>query len=121
MFYIPLIMPPRRANAWDTNARNIYVITPIPNKEVSNDEFWNVIQMFAQSFAIQNNRWVQAPVNANFGSVVARVCGFVKSNQPEFLGSQIGENTLNFLDEIKNTEDDRVELVSYRFKDVAHL
>ncbi|KAH0743127.1 hypothetical protein KY290_031120 [Solanum tuberosum] len=49
-------------------------------------------------------------------------------NPPEFLGSQIGEDPKNFIDEVKKvfevmrvTGNDRVELASYQLKDVAHI
>ncbi|WMV29284.1 hypothetical protein MTR67_022669 [Solanum verrucosum] len=47
---------------------------------------------------------------------------------PEVLGSQVGENPQNFIDEVKKifrvmevTGNDRVELASYKLKDVAHI
>ncbi|WMV46121.1 hypothetical protein MTR67_039506 [Solanum verrucosum] len=49
-------------------------------------------------------------------------------NPPKFLGSQIGKNPQNFMDEVKKffevmqvTENVRVELASYQLKDVAHI
>ena len=42
-------MPPHRANARNVNARNANTAPPILDKEVSNVEFRNAIQMFAQS------------------------------------------------------------------------
>ncbi|WMV13396.1 hypothetical protein MTR67_006781 [Solanum verrucosum] len=49
-------------------------------------------------------------------------------NPPEFLSTQIGEDPQNFIDEVKKifgvmqvTENDRVELISYQLKDVAHI
>ncbi|KAK4721598.1 hypothetical protein R3W88_011831 [Solanum pinnatisectum] len=49
-------------------------------------------------------------------------------NPTEFLGSQIGEDPQNFIDEVKKifevmqvTGNDRVELKSYQLKDVAHV
>ena len=49
-------------------------------------------------------------------------------NLPEFLGSQANKDPQNLLYEIKKifevmqvTGNDRVELASYQFKDVAHI
>ncbi|XP_049410662.1 uncharacterized protein LOC125873856 [Solanum stenotomum] len=53
---------------------------------------------------------------------------FVRMNPPKFLGSQVGEDQNNFIDEVKKifgvmevTSNDRVELASYQLKDVAHI
>ena len=56
--------------------------------------------MLAQSMNNKNNQF-HAPLNANGGSIVARVCHFVRMNPPEFLGSQTNEDPQNFLDQIK--------------------
>ena len=67
-------------------------------------------------------------MNANGGSVAARVREFVRMNPPEFLGSQTNNDRQNFLDDIKKifevmqvTRNDRVELASYQLKDIAHI
>ena len=92
------IMPPRRTNARNMNAKNANTPPPILDQEVSNVEFMNAIQMLAQSMTNQNNR-VHAPVNANGGLVAAWVLYFVKMNPPEFLGSQTNEDPQNFFDQ----------------------
>uniref|UniRef100_M1DM45 Gag-pol polyprotein n=1 Tax=Solanum tuberosum TaxID=4113 RepID=M1DM45_SOLTU len=71
-----VIMPPRRAYARNINAYNTKVSPPVLDHEISNVEFQNVIQLFAQSVANQNNEQVPVPVNASGGSVAARVRDF---------------------------------------------
>ena len=121
-------MPPHRATAINANARNANATPPIPDQEVSNAEFRNAIQMFAHSMTHQNNR-VHDPMNENSGSAAARIRNFVRMNPLEFFGSQTNnQNPQNFFDEIKKifevmkvAGNDGVELVSYRFKVVAHI
>ena len=84
--------------------------------------------MLAQSVANKNNQRAPVPINANIGSAAARVRDFVRMNPPEFLGSQVGKDPQNFIDEVKKifevmqvTGNDRVELASYQLKDVTHI
>ena len=120
-------MPRRRVNARNVNSMNVNAALPIPDQEVSNVELRNAIKMLTHSMTNKNNR-VHAHVNENGGSVAPRVRDFVRTNPPEFLGSQTNEDPQNFLDEIKKifevmqvTRIDRVELTLYRLKDVAHI
>ena len=116
-------MPPHRSNATNANTKSANVAPPVPDQEVSNVEFKNVIQILSQIVANHNNR-VQALVNANGGWATTRVSEFVRINPSEFLGSQTDEDPHNFLDEIiifemmHVTRNDRVELASYQRKDV---
>ena len=52
-------MPPRRANTRNANARNTNTVPLVPDQGVSNAEFQNTIQPFAQSMNNQNNQQVE--------------------------------------------------------------
>uniref|UniRef100_M1DXJ8 Gag-pol polyprotein n=1 Tax=Solanum tuberosum TaxID=4113 RepID=M1DXJ8_SOLTU len=54
--YALKIMPPRRANTRNTNARNANTVLLVPHQGVTNAEFQNTIQPFAQSMNNQNNQ-----------------------------------------------------------------
>ncbi|XP_015075402.1 uncharacterized protein LOC107019406 [Solanum pennellii] len=76
------IMLPRRANTRNVNAKNTNVSPPVPDQEVPNADFRNVIQMLAQSMTNQINR-VHASVDANSGSAAAMVQGDKLREQPK--------------------------------------
>ena len=108
------IMPSRKAKARNANAS-----PQVLNQEVSNSELRNTIHILAQSVANKKNQLVPVPANDNVGSFVVRVQNFVRMNLPNFLGSLIGEDPQNFIDDIKKifevmhlTGNDRVELQS---------
>ncbi|XP_049399920.1 uncharacterized protein LOC125864010 [Solanum stenotomum] len=66
-----IIMPFRRANARNAKARNANTTPLVPDQELSNSKFWNVIKMLAQSVANQNNQRTPFLANANDRSAAA--------------------------------------------------
>ncbi|KAH0665926.1 hypothetical protein KY285_027132 [Solanum tuberosum] len=126
--YALKIMHPLRAYARNVNARNANAIPILPDHEVENDEFQNAIQLLAQSMTNKNNQQVPVPTNKNGGSMASSVRYFVRMNPSEFLGSHVGEDPQNFINEVKKifgvmqvTGNGRVELASYQLRDVAHI
>ena len=57
-------MPPCKANGRNVNARFANAAPLVPDQEVSNVEFKNVINMLTRSMTNQNNL-VHTPVNAS--------------------------------------------------------
>ncbi|WMV41634.1 hypothetical protein MTR67_035019 [Solanum verrucosum] len=107
------ILPPRKADARNANARNANTSPLVPDQEVSNAEFRNIIQLLAQIVTNQNNQQVPITANASGGSVEARVRDFVRMNLPEFIGSQVGEDPQYFIDEWKENMGENVAPVTW--------
>ena len=65
--YVLKIMPLCKDYARNANVRNSNAVLLVPDHEVLNIEFWNVILIFAQSMYNYNNQKVQVPTNRNDG------------------------------------------------------
>ena len=94
-------MPPRRAQAWNANAPNANTVPLVKDKEVQVQNFRKPIQLLVQCMANQNNQQVVVPTNRIDRSMAAKVCDFVSMNPSKFLGSHIGKDPQNFIDEVK--------------------
>ncbi|XP_049360051.1 uncharacterized protein LOC125824752 [Solanum verrucosum] len=100
----PMIIPPHRANARNANASNASTVSSVSDHEA------------------------KVPTNTTGGSVATRVRDFVRMNSPKFLGSKVGEDPQNFIDEAKMIFEviqmigtESVELAFYQLKNVAHI
>ena len=92
---------------------------------MSHAEFWVLAQ--AVTTSVQGNRQTIAPPQQDGDSATARIRNFMRMNPPEFFESVIGKDLQLYLEEVKEitqiihvSEEESVELASYRRKDIAH-
>ncbi|WMV24741.1 hypothetical protein MTR67_018126 [Solanum verrucosum] len=95
---------------------------------MTNEEIRVAFITLAQALMAQANRDVGPRVNANESTTASRLRDFVRMNPPNFLGSRVGKDPQEFLDEVYKivnamgvSSREKVELVSYQFKEVAQL
>lgn len=96
-------MPPCRDNVKDANVDDTNIIPPFPNQEVMNAKFYNTIQVLFQTIANQANQHTLVPRNSTSRSTTTRVRDSVRMNLPNFLGSTVGKDPQNLIDEVKRT------------------
>ena len=63
--------------------------------------FRKPIQLLVKSMTSQNNQQVLVPTNRIDQSMAAKVCDFVRMNPSKILGSHVGKDPQNFIDEVK--------------------
>ncbi|WMV37708.1 hypothetical protein MTR67_031093 [Solanum verrucosum] len=66
---------------------------------MSDVEVRSTLLMLAQAMMVQANRDVGTHVNPNINFAASRLRDFSRMNPPEFLGSKVGEDPQEFVDE----------------------
>ncbi|XP_049391580.1 uncharacterized protein LOC125856017 [Solanum stenotomum] len=95
---------------------------------MTNEDVTTAFVTLDQAMKAQANRDVGTRVNANESIVASRLRDFVRMNPPVFLGSRVGENPQEFLDEVYKivnaivvSSREKAELVSYQLKKVVQV
>ncbi|MCQ8086693.1 retrotransposon gag domain-containing protein, partial [Salmonella enterica] len=91
-------------------------------------EIRSAFLILARAMAAQATRDMGPRVNANEGTMASKLRDFVRMNPPVFLGSKVGEDPQELLDEVYKvvsamgvTSKEKAELASYQLKDVAQI
>ncbi|XP_049368005.1 uncharacterized protein LOC125832861 [Solanum verrucosum] len=107
------------------NQGNEVLVVPL---DMTNEEIRSAYLTLARAMMAQANRDVGTRVNANESTVALRLRDFVRMNPPIFLGSKVGEDPQEFLDEVYKIVDamgvpyrEKAELASYKLKEVAQV
>ncbi|XP_015170329.1 uncharacterized protein [Solanum tuberosum] len=101
---------------------------PVVPPDMTNEEIRSAFLILARAMAAQATRDMGPRVNANEGTMASKLRDFVRMNPPVFLGSKVGEDPQEFLDEVYKvvsamgvTSREKAELASYQLKDVAQI
>uniref|UniRef100_M1DQ73 Uncharacterized protein n=1 Tax=Solanum tuberosum TaxID=4113 RepID=M1DQ73_SOLTU len=90
------IMPPRRAYERNANSCNANAVPLVPDHEVSNARFQNVIHLLAQRVANQNNQQVPVPTKEMVDQWLARVRDFISRVTARQSALSMGQSTFSF-------------------------
>ncbi|XP_049406320.1 uncharacterized protein LOC125869987 [Solanum stenotomum] len=95
---------------------------------MTKEEIRSAFLTLAQAMMAQVNRDVGPRVNAIESTMASRLRDFVRMNPPIFLGSKVGVDPQDFLDEVYKivnamgvSSREKTELASYQLKDVAQV
>ncbi|KAK4729667.1 hypothetical protein R3W88_022655 [Solanum pinnatisectum] len=96
--------------------------------DMTNEDIRSALLTLAQGMTAQVNRDVWPRMNDNESTMASRLKDFVRINPPIFLGSKVGEDPQEFLDEVYKivnamgvSSSEKAELASYQLKDVAQV
>ncbi|KAF3668757.1 hypothetical protein FXO38_00048 [Capsicum annuum] len=117
-------MPPHRARR-NNNDQQPQPTDPL-NKNMSHAKFRLAFQALAQAVTVQANQ-AAAPQQQRGDLATARIHEFTRMSPPDFYGLKAGEDPQLYLEKIRKitqvirvSEEECVELASYRLKDIVY-
>ncbi|XP_049391548.1 uncharacterized protein LOC125855954 [Solanum stenotomum] len=118
-------VPPQGPQGDQVPQKNKVLVDP---PVMTNKEIRSAFLTLAQAMTAQVSQDVGTRVNANESTMALRLRDFVRMNPPIFLGSRVGDNPQEFLDEVYKivnavglTSREKAELASYQLKEVSQV